>query len=70
MFLGCHLAENIDAAKLLQECIKENVFFVPGEVFFARDSQKNALRLSCSMLTKEKAREAAIRIARALEEVK
>lgn len=70
MFLWCHLAEHIDASQLLQECIKENVVFVPGEVFFARDPQKNSLRLSYSMLTADKAREAAIRIARALQKLK
>ncbi len=69
MFLWCHLAENIDASVLLQECIKENVVFVPGEVFFAKNPQKNALRLSYSMLTAENAREAALRIARALKRI-
>jgi DNA-binding transcriptional MocR family regulator len=70
MFLWCHLAEGIDASQLLQECIKENVVFVPGEVFFARDPQKNSLRLSYSMLTAETAREAVIRISRALKKIK
>lgn len=70
MFLWCHLAENIDASQLLQECIKENVVFVPGEVFFAHNPQKNSLRLSYSMLTADNAQEAAIRIARALKKLK
>ncbi|MBV4365108.1 PLP-dependent aminotransferase family protein [Erwinia phyllosphaerae] len=70
MFLWCHLAENIDASQLLQECIKENVVFVPGEVFFARNPQKNSLRLSYSMLNNDNAREAGIRIARALSRLK
>ncbi|WP_241625817.1 PLP-dependent aminotransferase family protein [Rosenbergiella epipactidis] len=67
MFLWCHLKEGIDASSLLKACIAEKVVFVPGDVFFADNPEKNALRLSYSMLTQQTADEAAIRIARALQ---
>jgi len=67
MFLWCHLKEGMDASRLLKACIAEKVVFVPGDVFFADNPEKNALRLSYSMLTQQTADEAAIRIARALQ---
>ncbi|WP_241586181.1 PLP-dependent aminotransferase family protein [Rosenbergiella epipactidis] len=67
MFLWCHLKEGMDASSLLKACIAEKVVFVPGDVFFADNPEKNALRLSYSMLTQQTADEAAIRIARALQ---
>ena len=67
MFLWCHLKEGMDASRLLKACITEKVVFVPGDVFFADNPEKNALRLSYSMLTQQTADEAAIRIARALQ---
>lgn len=67
MFLWCHLKEGMDASLLLKACIAEKVVFVPGDVFFAENPEKNALRLSYSMLTEQTAGEAAIRIARALQ---
>ncbi|SEQ97605.1 DNA-binding transcriptional regulator, MocR family, contains an aminotransferase domain [Rosenbergiella nectarea] len=67
MFLWCHLKEGMDASRLLKACIEEKVVFVPGDVFFAENPEKNALRLSYSMLTQQTADEAAVRIARALQ---
>ncbi|WP_241580820.1 PLP-dependent aminotransferase family protein [Rosenbergiella nectarea] len=67
MFLWCHLKEGMDASDLLKACIAEKVVFVPGDVFFADNPEKNALRLSYSMLTQQTADEAAVRIARALQ---
>jgi len=67
MFLWCHLKEGMDASLLLKASIAEKVVFVPGDVFFAENPEKNALRLSYSMLTEQTADEAAIRIARALQ---
>ena len=67
MFLWCHLKEGMDASSLLKACIAEKVVFVPGDVFFADNPEKNALRLSYSMLTQQTAEEAAVRIARALQ---
>ncbi len=66
MFLWCHLADDVNAAELLKYCIEEKVVFVPGEVFFAQDPERNSLRLSYSMLSASNAGKAAQRIARAL----
>lgn len=69
MFLWCHLNVGVDASQLLAACIEEKVVFVPGAVFFAKDAELNALRLSYSMLTEQSADEAAQRIARALQQI-
>lgn len=66
MFLWCHLADDVNAAELLNYCVEEKVVFVPGEVFFAQDPERNSLRLSYSMLSASNAGKAAQRIARAL----
>ncbi|MBT0727787.1 PLP-dependent aminotransferase family protein [Rosenbergiella australiborealis] len=69
MFLWCHLKSGINASRLLEACVMEKVVFVPGEVFFAENPELNSLRLSYSMLTQERANEAGVRIARALQAI-
>lgn len=70
MFLWCHLRSNINAKKLLEESIRENVIFVPGEVFFAHNPERNSLRLSYSMISSENSDSAAYRIFKAISKLK
>lgn len=70
MFLWCHLRSNINAKKLLEESISENVIFVPGEVFFAHNPERNSLRLSYSMISSENSDSAAYRIFKAISKLK
>ncbi|OPJ62410.1 PLP-dependent aminotransferase family protein [Clostridium oryzae] len=40
--------KNIDSHKLLENCYKRGVLFMPGDVFYVENPAKNALRLSFS----------------------
>jgi 2-aminoadipate transaminase len=46
MFIWVSLPDAIDTMKLLDEAVKQNVAFVPGESFFASSAQHNMMRLS------------------------
>ncbi|MCU4563766.1 PLP-dependent aminotransferase family protein [Acinetobacter sp. WU_MDCI_Abxc222] len=70
MFLWCHLRSNINAKILLEESINENVIFVPGEVFFAHNPERNSLRLSYSMISSENSDSAAYRIFKSISKLK
>lgn len=60
------LPENMDARKLLVECLKEKVAFVPGGSFFPNGGHQNTLRINFSYATEEQLREGIRRIARVL----
>ncbi|MDR1774170.1 MAG: PLP-dependent aminotransferase family protein [Clostridioides sp.] len=58
--------KNIDTRKLLDECLKRNVMFMPGDLFFVNDNsnecdfnddRKTTLRLAFSRLTMEQIEE-------------
>lgn len=46
MFLWLQLSPEIDTAELLPFAVDQGVAFVPGEVFYAADPLKNAMRLN------------------------
>src|SRR5205807_1998519 len=48
LFIWARLPEGIDCGELLLEAARENVAFVPGAPFFARNPQLNTLRLNFS----------------------
>jgi 2-aminoadipate transaminase len=48
LFVWARLPEGIDCRELLLEAARENVAFVPGAPFFARNAQLNTLRLNFS----------------------
>lgn len=48
LFLWLELKEGIDAAKLLEESLKEKVAFVPGEPFYPHKGRSNHCRLNYS----------------------
>lgn len=54
MFIWVELPKHIDATKLLATAVENNVAFVPGESFFATNSQKNTLRLAFVTVPEEK----------------
>ncbi len=54
LFTWVELKENIDAAMLLEEALKENVAFVPGASFFPNGGRKNYFRLNYSNMSDEK----------------
>lgn len=46
MFVWVNLPQHIDTMKLLEKSIEQHVAFVPGAPFFAREAERNTLRLS------------------------
>ena len=53
---GLHLflvLKNINARKLLEECYKKDVIFMPGDLFYIDNNGENTLRLGFSRLSDE-----------------
>jgi 2-aminoadipate transaminase len=68
LFLFMYLPEKMDAAKLFQRAIKNNVAFVTGEVFHCDGSGKNTLRINFSYSSKDQICEGVKRLAKAIRE--
>ena len=64
MFIWVTLPKHIDTMKLLDEALKENVAFVPGEPFYANNPQHSTLRLSFVTVPHEKIREGIAKLGR------
>ncbi|WP_141430793.1 PLP-dependent aminotransferase family protein [Bacillus sp. 03113] len=54
LFIWIELPESIDSRKIFDECLKNNVAFVPGIPFFPNSAQKNTFRLNYSNMPKER----------------
>jgi 2-aminoadipate transaminase len=54
LFLWVELPKSIKAMDLLQECLKNNVAFVPGDSFFPNGGVENTFRLNYSNMSEEK----------------
>lgn len=54
LFTWVKLKEELDAAKLLEEALKDNVAFVPGGSFFANGGHPNHFRLNYSNMPEDK----------------
>jgi 2-aminoadipate transaminase len=66
LFLWVELPEEIDARALLEQCLEENVAFVPGGAFFANGGHENTLRLNFSAMPEERISEGIRRFGRVL----
>ena len=66
LFLWVELPEGIDARALLEQCLEENVAFVPGGAFFANGGHENTLRLNFSAMPEERISEGIRRFGRVL----
>jgi DNA-binding transcriptional MocR family regulator len=66
LFLWVELPEEIDARALLEQCLEENVAFVPGGAFFANGGHENTLRLNFSAMPEERVSEGVRRFGRVL----
>ena len=53
LFTWVELPDYIDTKVMADECLKQNVAYVPGEGFFPNGEQKNCLRLNYSKLSEE-----------------
>jgi 2-aminoadipate transaminase len=68
LFLWVELPHHVKAMELLQECLKNNVAFVPGDSFFPNGGVKNTLRLNYSNMSEEKIREGILRLSQAIHQ--
>ena len=66
LFLWVELPEGTDARALLEQCLEENVAFVPGGAFFANGGHENTLRLNFSAMPEERISEGIRRFGRVL----
>lgn len=68
MFLWGRLKNGLSAANLLNFAIEHKVVFVPGAAFYSDNPDPCAIRLSFATIAPEMAREAAIRLAKAIDQ--
>lgn len=61
MFVWCELPPAMNATKLLEEAIRHQIAFVPGEYFYVKNPKPNTLRLSFATTPTEKM-DAAIKV--------
>lgn len=66
LFAWVELKEGLDAAKIMEECIKENVAYVPGESFFPKSKKKNFFRVNYSCMPEDKIVEGIQRLGKVL----
>jgi DNA-binding transcriptional MocR family regulator len=66
LFLWMTLPERLSARTLLDECLRQNVAFVPGGAFYPNGGHENTLRLNYSNMPVERIREGVLRLASAL----
>jgi 2-aminoadipate transaminase len=62
LFLWATVPEGIDTLELFHEAIKFKVAFVPGEVFYGENPDKNHMRINFSYPSKDQLTEAAKRL--------
>jgi len=66
LFAWVELKEGLDAAKIMEECIKENVAYVPGESFYPNSRKKNFFRVNYSCMPEDKIVEGIKRLGKVL----
>lgn len=69
LFIWVELPDHINSKDLLEQCLKNNVAFVPGSSFFPNGGNENTLRLNYSNMPEDRIEEGIIRIAEVLKEV-
>jgi len=62
LFLWITLPQTMDTAELFYEAVKYNVAFVPGEVFYGENPEKNHMRVNFSYPSKDQLVEAVKRL--------
>ena len=68
LFLFLKLPEHMDAEKLFNKALENNVAFVLGSVFHCDGSGKNTMRINFSFMPKDKTTEGVKRLAKAIKE--
>jgi len=67
LFLWMSLPEYIDTEKMFMEAIEENVAYVVGSAFYAREGGKNSMRINFSYPSEEQIEEGTQRLARVIK---
>lgn len=67
LFAWVELKEGLDSAVIMQECLKENVAYVPGASFFPNGSHHNFFRMNFSCMNEEKIVEGIKRLGKVLD---
>ena len=62
LFLWITVPQTIDTAELFYEAVKHKVAFVPGEVFYGENPEKNHMRVNFSYPSKDQLIEAVKRL--------
>jgi 2-aminoadipate transaminase len=68
LFLWLELPKQMKAIQLLEDCLENNVAFIPGDSFFPNGGVTNTLRLNYSNMPEEKIREGIRRLSKAIKE--
>ena len=68
LFTWVELPSNLDARKIMEKCLENNVAYVPGGSFFPNGGKENTFRLNYSNMPEEKIVEGIKRLAEALKE--
>lgn len=68
LFTWVTMPEGINTRDLLEECLKENVMFVPGQAFFPNNDVYNTFRFNYSCMNDERIEEGIMRLARVLNQ--
>ena len=68
LFLWVTLPKNIDTMELFYYAIKHKVAFVPGNVFFGENAEKNHMRINFSYASKDDLVEAIRRLSNCIKE--
>lgn len=67
LFLWVELPSYMKAMELLQECLKNNVAFVPGDSFFPNGGVENTFRLNYSNMSEDKIKEGIQRLSQVIQ---
>ena len=70
LFVWCEMDERVDALKLLQAAVQNNVAFVPGTHFYANGGHLNTLRLNFSNSTPEQIVQGVKALHKSIQEVR
>lgn len=66
LFLWVELDEKMNATKLLEKCLEQDVAFVPGDSFYPNSGKRNTMRINFSSTQEEKIVEGIRRIGNAI----
>lgn len=69
MFLWLELPLTMNARDIFEEAVRQNVAFVPGDPFFAKEKKTNFMRLNFSAMPEDKIEEGIIRLANVMKQI-